>query len=188
VDAQTFIVRDAAGNPRATFGLLVPRDPNDPVAQAAMKGGLPCLMLRDGDGTVRVSVVVGQDGAPSMQFCDRGGRPRATVGLAADGSPSVSLTDPRGAEAVAVSVQGEGDALLEVKRGTRGIALTVADKAEPALLVRDEGKVRFSLLPTGFLLIDENSVRRGGFVVLQDGTAQILFMGPDGKVIAKIPQ
>ena len=188
LDAQTFVVRDAAGNPRASFGLLVPRDPNDPVARAAMDGGLPCLMLRDGTGAVRVSVIVGQEGVPSMQMFDKAGRPRTSIGVAADGTPSFTLHDGAGGEAVGISVKANGDALLEVRRGLRGLSLAATEGSDAAVLLRDdEGKVRASLYPDGLLLNDARSVRRAGFVTLEDGCPQIFLADEEGKPTHKIP-
>lgn len=106
VEAQKFVLKDAAGRVRVELG------PNDtdksitlrfrdeigtPRLTLGVENDSALLVLGDKTGRPRVGAVTLADGVPGLTFYDATGRSRAELGLARDGDPSVSLLDGRGA-------------------------------------------------------------------------------------------
>jgi mono/diheme cytochrome c family protein len=80
VDAEKFVLRDAAGQPRAELGL---------------QAGQPSLTLFDERGQRRTRLVVSADGSTSVFFYDQNGEPRATLSVPPEGEPRLNLANKR---------------------------------------------------------------------------------------------
>ncbi len=82
VEAEKFLVRDAAGKPRATLGLL--------------PDGSPSLNLIDKDGNIRMAVGMTPQDTPSLNLYDKTLTNRAVLATLPDGSPALVLFDKAG--------------------------------------------------------------------------------------------
>jgi len=82
VEAERFLVRDTAGKPRATLGLL--------------PDGSPSLNLIDKDGNIRMAVGMKPGGSPSLNLYDKTQTNRAVLATLPDGSPALVLFDKAG--------------------------------------------------------------------------------------------
>lgn len=82
VEAERFMVRDTAGKPRATLGLL--------------PDGSPSLNLIDTDGNIRMAVGMKTDGSPSLNLYDKSQTNRAVLATLPDGSPALVLFNKAG--------------------------------------------------------------------------------------------
>lgn len=82
VEAERFLVRDTAGNPRATLGLL--------------PDGSPSLNLIDKDGNIRMAVGMKPEGSPSLNLYDKTQTNRAVLATLPDGSPALVLFNKAG--------------------------------------------------------------------------------------------
>jgi len=80
LDAEKFILRDAAGQPRAELGL---------------HAGQPSLTLFDERGKGRTRLVVSADGSTSVSFYDQDGQPRGTLSVPPEGKLSLNLANKR---------------------------------------------------------------------------------------------
>lgn len=82
VEAEKFLVRDTAGRPRATLGLL--------------PDGSPSLNLIDQDGNIRMAVGMKSEGSPSLNLYDKTQTNRAVLATLPDGSPALVLFSKSG--------------------------------------------------------------------------------------------
>ena len=82
VEAERFLVRDTAGKPRATLGLL--------------PDGSPSLNLIDEDGNIRMAVGMKPEGSPSLNLYDKTQTNRAVLATLPDGSPALVLFNKAG--------------------------------------------------------------------------------------------
>ena len=102
IEAQAFVVRDAAGKQRASLHLspeggaaLSFFDPAG-VGRAALRvdrDGSPDLTLLDQAAKVRAVVRVEQAGLPGLVFFDQAGKARATLYVVSDGSAVLQLSE-----------------------------------------------------------------------------------------------
>lgn len=82
VEAEKFLVRDTAGKPRASLGLL--------------PDGSPSLNLLDKDGNIRMAVGMKPGGSPSLNLYDKTQTNRAVLATLPDGSPALVLFNKAG--------------------------------------------------------------------------------------------
>jgi hypothetical protein len=108
VEAQKFVLKDAAGRVRAELG---PSD-NDKSIALRFKdaAGSPrlvlgvedessLLVLHDKTGRPRVGLVTLAQGAPGFTFYDTTGRARVELGVSREGEPGIVVRDARGGSA-----------------------------------------------------------------------------------------
>jgi hypothetical protein len=108
VEAQKFVIRDAAGHVRAELG---PSEGDKEVVlrfrdlggtsrvTLGLEGETSLLVLGDKTGRPRVGVATLAQGAPSLTLYDPTGRARVDLGLGREGEPRVALLDARGGSA-----------------------------------------------------------------------------------------
>lgn len=125
--------------------------------------------LRDPEGTVRATLMIGEDGGATLYFPDRDGVPRATLGVSANGTPALAMTDTDGTLRAALSVSPDGAAsvgffdgrslrarlgveadgppslrLLDDKRGVRA-AISADEKRSQLQIADGSGQTRVGL-------------------------------------------
>lgn len=165
VEAEKFLVRDTAGNPRAWLGFL--------------PDGSPGLNLIDKDGNIRMTVGMTPQDTPSLNLYDTAQRNRAVLATIRDGSPALVLFNKA----------GEHQVLLGSEFPLGG----AQDRPASSLLFFDKhGKIRTSLIVestgvAGLRVHDENSKVRTALTATHDGSAILGFLDKDGKVIWKAP-
>jgi hypothetical protein len=102
VEAERYVLRDAAGAPRAWLGVA----PDGAVGLELLDGarvvrtalllrsdGVAALRLNDKNGHSRSLLSVGSEETHGLEFIDRDRRVRAQVGLRPDGSPGMVMLD-----------------------------------------------------------------------------------------------
>ena len=108
VEAQKFVLKDAAGRVRAELG---PSDNNKSIALRfrdeasfsrlvlGIEEESSLLVLHDKTGRPRVGLVTLAQGAPGFTFYDTTGRARVELGVSRDGEPGIVVRDARGGSA-----------------------------------------------------------------------------------------
>ena len=104
VEAERFILRDAAGRVRAELGVdseasvaLRFRDADSmPRLSIGTENGASVVVLNEQGGKVRAGLVTLSHGAPALTLYDPNGKTRAELALARDGAPALTITDRDG--------------------------------------------------------------------------------------------
>jgi hypothetical protein len=104
VEAERFILRDAAGRVRAELAVdaeqsvaLRFRDPdNMPRVSIGTENGASVLVLNEQGGKVRAGLVTLPHGAPALTLYDPNGKNRAELALTREGSPALTILDRDG--------------------------------------------------------------------------------------------
>jgi hypothetical protein len=130
VEAEGFVVRDQAGQLRATLGTNA--------------NGVGLVLI----GATRVSVGVTPEGIAGVQLLDTDGRRRAALAMTSDGASSLRLLDSAAKERVVLAVPTNGTAGLLVADATgriRGTLATEPDGSSALDLLDGSDKTRLSL-------------------------------------------
>jgi hypothetical protein len=104
VEAERFILRDAAGRVRAELVVdgeqsvaLRFKDPDSmPRLSIGTENGSAVVVLNEQGGRVRAGLVTLPHGAPALTFYDNNGRNRAELALSREGTPALSINDRDG--------------------------------------------------------------------------------------------
>ena len=103
VEAERFVLRDAAGRPRAELMLdgesvaLRFKDADGmPRLTVGTENGAALIALNEERGKLRAGLVVLPHGAPGLSLYDSGGKPRAELALGRDGAPALTFNDRDG--------------------------------------------------------------------------------------------
>jgi hypothetical protein len=104
VEAERFILRDAAGRIRAELGVdteqsvaLRFRDADNlPRLSIGTENGASVLVLNEQGGKVRAGLVTLPQGSPALTLYDTNGKNRAELALTRDGAPALTITDRDG--------------------------------------------------------------------------------------------
>jgi hypothetical protein len=178
IEAEHFVVKDAAGNVRAVLGV----NPN---------GGAGLSFT----GLTRVHVGVSADDIAGLQLLDGAGKSRGGMALSPSGTVSLELRDPTQKAHLVLNVTKEGvpslrllDAddkervsLVALADGTVGVL--VADKTgrpREALAVREDGSA-------GVDLLDAVGSTRLGLALKPDGTPSLTLYGEKNQVLQRLP-
>ena len=164
VEAQSFILRDAAGNMRALWTEV---------------DGEVALGLFDAGEMLRTGLIVDVDGNSRLEFYDAGGTQRIGLGTW-DGAPSLTLYDTTGNHRVGLAVGVTGDAQLEVYDGygAQRISFGTWDGA-PGVLLGDSNETIRALFELnengepGLTLFDTTGNHRVGLFVNIIGDVQL---------------
>lgn len=123
VDAEEFVLRDAAGTPRAVLSLKAEGAPTlaffDPSGKTrawfgVRGGGSPYLLFADHAGKPRAGLSVKDDGSPELTFIDLTGNPRALLQVPSDGQASLALYDHLGRARAGLGVSRNGSPELRL--------------------------------------------------------------------------
>ncbi|MBI4636376.1 MAG: hypothetical protein HY727_08500 [Candidatus Rokubacteria bacterium] len=157
VEAETFVVRDASGRPRAALALG--------------KDDRPGLALADKSGKIRAWLNLETDGSPDLRFYDREEKVRAQLAVDAAGAPALSLTDATEHQRARLAVRADGaPRLLFYDKGDRVRALLgVEPDQSPLMVLTDEAQGRATL------------------VVRSSGPPTLVITARDGKVLWRAP-
>jgi hypothetical protein len=98
VGAQQFLLRDARGTIRGTWG--------------TGEDGAVRLALSDGEGHQRIRLSLLKDGSAGLTFSDTADRKLAVLGLLADQTTTLALTDPAGVPRMVLGVAANGSSNL----------------------------------------------------------------------------
>jgi hypothetical protein len=104
VEAERFILRDAAGRIRAELGVdaeqsvaLRFRDADSmPRLSVGTENGASVLVLNEQGGKVRAGLVTLSHGAPALTLYDPSGKNRAELSLTREGAPALTILDRDG--------------------------------------------------------------------------------------------
>jgi hypothetical protein len=104
VEAERFILRDAAGRARAELSVdseqsvaLRFKDADSmPRLSLGTENGSAVLVLNEQGGRVRAGLVTLAHGAPALTFYDGNGRNRAELALTREGAPALTILDRDG--------------------------------------------------------------------------------------------
>jgi hypothetical protein len=104
VEAERFILRDAAGRIRAELAVdteqsvaLRFRDAdNMPRLSIGTENGASVVVLNEQGGKVRAGLVTLPQGSPALTLYDTNGKNRAELALTRDGAPALTITDRDG--------------------------------------------------------------------------------------------
>lgn len=104
VEAERFILRDAAGRVRAelvvdgeqSVALRFKDADSMPRLSLGTENGAAVLVLNEQGGRVRAGLVTLPHGAPALTFYDNNGRNRAELALTREGAPALTITDRDG--------------------------------------------------------------------------------------------
>jgi hypothetical protein len=104
VEAERFILRDAAGRVRAELAVdteqsvaLRFRDvDNLPRLSVGTENGASVLVLNEQGGKVRAGLVTLPHGAPALTLYDTNGKNRAELALTREGAPALTILDRDG--------------------------------------------------------------------------------------------
>jgi hypothetical protein len=104
VEAERFILRDAAGRVRAELAVeseqsvaLRFRDPDTmPRLSIGTENGASVLVLNEQGGKVRAGLVTLPHGAPALTLYDPNGKNRAELALTREGAPALTILDRDG--------------------------------------------------------------------------------------------
>ncbi|RPH76860.1 MAG: hypothetical protein EHM88_18855 [Candidatus Rokuibacteriota bacterium] len=104
VEAERFILRDAAGRIRAELGVdteqsvaLRFKDADSmPKLSVATENGSSVVVLNEQGGRVRAGLVTLPHGAPALTLYDPNGKNRAELALTRDGAPALTILDRDG--------------------------------------------------------------------------------------------
>jgi len=108
VEAQKFVLKDAAGRVRAELGpgdnnksmaLRFKDETSSPRLVLGVEDESALLVLNDKTGRPRVGLVTLAQGAPGFTFYDTAGRARVELGVSRDGEPRLAVRDARGGSA-----------------------------------------------------------------------------------------
>jgi hypothetical protein len=140
VRANSFLLVDKDGKPRADLGLLT--------------DGNPALTFYDKERKPRAILGVANDGSPVLFFIDKNGKRRAGLTTSAAGSPDLKLSDKDGKPRAILGVSVEGEPSLILSDENRALAWfghaglvntrmgTVENRPASSLVLFDkEGKV-----------------------------------------------
>ena len=169
VEAERFLVRDTAGKPRATLGLL--------------PDGSPSLNLIDKNGNIRMAVGLTPEDAPSLNLYDKAETTRAVLATLSDGSPALVLFNKA----------GETQALLASNFPMKMHPDETPIRPTSSLLLSDNvGNVRTSLIVSakgvaGLRIHDGRNKLRAVLTAGKDGSAILGFLDKKGKVIWSAP-
>jgi hypothetical protein len=123
VQARSFVLQDAQGRVRATWGvtkeggvqLALQDDQGSPRARmSVLEDGSSGLALVDSAGHPRAALGLLTDGTINLVFADKGGQSRAVFGLTPGGASSLVLADGRGVTRAGLSVATGGRATQTV--------------------------------------------------------------------------
>lgn len=126
VQARSFILRDGAGQVRATLGMteegaaqfVLHDQAGHPRARfSVLSDGSPGLALVDSDGQPRAALGLLSDETITLVFADREGRSRTVLGLTAREASSLVFADRTGATRAGLGVNPDGRAALTVRDG-----------------------------------------------------------------------
>ena len=123
VEAERFVVRDAAGKVRAALGIREDGSPSlnlydqDAKTRAVLglEGGDPVLGLLDQAGHGRVQVAFEESGASRVTLFDERETGRAQLALEPDGSPSLAFADRERKASAWMSVDRDGAPALSLQ-------------------------------------------------------------------------
>ena len=208
VTAESFVVVDSAGKPRA--GLFMGESGvalrlADSAGKVRLglevddKGGTHVLMS-DGAGKLRLRLDVDDKGEPCVTMS--GGAGKASVSLSGGNSPALDLYGPTGKSSATLAVLEDGPGFI--LRGTDGKtrAMLTTGKDGAALGLYGENEKARAFLDTSkdgaaLNLADEKGTGRAclgaGTTVMPDGTktthpeSSLWLFGPDGKGVWKAP-
>jgi hypothetical protein len=104
VEAERFVLRDAAGRVRAELGMdteqsvaLRFRDAdNMPRLSVGTENGASVVVLNEQGGKVRAGLVTLPQGAPALTLYDTNGKNRAELALTREGAPALTILDRDG--------------------------------------------------------------------------------------------
>lgn len=104
VEAERFILRDAAGRARAelvvdgeqSVALRFKDADSMPRLSLGTENGAALLVLNEQGGRVRAGLVTLSHGAPALTFYDGNGKNRAELALTREGTPALTITDRDG--------------------------------------------------------------------------------------------
>jgi hypothetical protein len=104
VEAERFILRDAAGRARAelvvdgeqSVALRFKDADSMPRLSLGTENGAAVLVLNEQGGRVRAGLVTLSHGAPALTFYDSNGKNRAELALTREGAPALTITDRDG--------------------------------------------------------------------------------------------
>jgi hypothetical protein len=104
VEAERFVLRDAAGRIRAELGVeseqsvaLRFRDADSmPRLSVGTENGASVVVLNEQGGKVRTALVTLPHGAPALTLYDTGGKHRAELALTREGAPALTILDRDG--------------------------------------------------------------------------------------------
>lgn len=131
IEAQRFVVKDAAGRSIAALG--------------ADRDGAPLLVLMNSEGRLAATLDVTARNKPALTLYDRSGKARALLATDTDGSPALAMNDQAGTPRIglAVATQGSGGLVLYGDRNTARASLGLGTDWSPYLvLLDDKGNVR----------------------------------------------
>lgn len=123
VQARSFVLQDAQGRVRATWGvtkegsvqLALQDDKGNPRARmSVLEDGSTGLALVDSAGHPRAALGLLTDGTINLVFADKGGQSRAVFGLTPGGASSLVLADGKGVTRAGLSVATGGRATQTV--------------------------------------------------------------------------
>ena len=104
VEAERFILRDAAGRVRAelmldneqSVALRFKGADGAPRLTVGTENGAALIVLNERGGKLRAGLVALPHGAPGLNLYDESGKPRAELSLNRDGAPALTFNDRDG--------------------------------------------------------------------------------------------
>jgi hypothetical protein len=106
VEAERFVLRDAAGRPRAELLMVDEKEQSvalrfkdaDGMPRLTMgtENGAALIVLNEQGGKLRAGLVALPHGAPGLSLYDSTGKPRAELSLNRDGAPALTFNDRDG--------------------------------------------------------------------------------------------
>ena len=205
LEAERFVLRDHAGNVRATLGLrpdgtaalaLADDTQQDRAVLSVTALGQAGVDLSDRAGHLRAGLGVRADGAASLTLLDQGGRPRSLLALTAEGATGLTLYDRNGRRRSAMGTEPAGAPavwLYDVEGNGRAM-LAVTGDGQPTLNLTDAGgKGRIWLRVSAdfqlpFLsLHDRDGKQRVAMLLQQGGVPRLALGDASERVMWKAP-
>jgi hypothetical protein len=121
VEAEQFVLRDAAGSMRAAWTMRPDKTPGlclfDEQGKPRLSldlapGGAPRINLFNSEGSLRAAMAVRPDGTPGFCLADPGGNVRLSLELGRDGSTGLNLFGDRDALRAALAIRPDGTPAL----------------------------------------------------------------------------
>jgi hypothetical protein len=153
VEAETFLVRDKDGVPRASLTVGVDGRVGFALADRRQKirawvtvtqEGAPELRFYDAAETLRAGLTLDPAGTPRFFMADKSGKARARFELGGDGAPTLRLLDGAEKDRAAIGVDGADFAVIRVAdaEGRAQATMSVRPFGMPALALNGrDGKV-----------------------------------------------
>jgi hypothetical protein len=216
LEAERFVLRDGAGNVRATLGLrpdgsaalaLADDTQQDRAVLSVTAPGQASVDLSDRAGHLRAGLGVRADGTAQLALLDQTDRPRVELKAYGDGRPSLALLDQSGRprSLLALTAEGATGLTLYDRNGRRRSAMGTEPSGAPAVWLYDvEGNGRAVLADAGgkgrlwlrvsadfqlpFLSLHDRDGKQRVAMLLQQGGVPRLALGDAAeRVIWKAP-